>query len=458
MFVPQDSLVDFLMHYVETPLATSRFSKSQIKVVEGFARHFIDLIAEKDSSGGVDACIKEMFARIWHLDENKGLAILPNHLVDSLLRAVVDAQDWEFFEQVTSRLGGCPPVDFFMWMAEQLVSGDSQIETGLLAAALTSTTPFDRVLAAHRALPVRTAGKPYQNLLSQLIAHVSEDLDIYGSCSQVGQLLVDLLYTAQGLDTLCIELPALVEKHAAHSAFVLGVLRGFHCPAFSFLPQGLFEQLSQSFVDALDFSKLFQRAPHAWKDRGCVCAGQLSSKPASSSAIDALELAAFIFELLARKADSVVASFAFKVARGSALIPPKEFTPLWLPFLGHLIKVLEKHHVSLSTPRCRHLFATVLESFVARCVGALPRKWAPQVLAVYCVPACRICSLFTRFLRSSVSAASFTSVSRSEADHINRLAQYATAWRCHFKAEGEGFVVTKVEEVDAQADPMWMEG
>ncbi|KAK4127019.1 hypothetical protein N657DRAFT_703529 [Parathielavia appendiculata] len=87
------------------------------------------------------------------------------------------------------------------------------------------------------------------------------------------------------------------------------------------------------------------------------------------------------------------------------------------------------------------------ESYVARCVGALPHKWAPQDL-----------QLVQPLPQKQPLGCLLPSVSQSEADHINtRLARYAyTACRCHFKAHGEGFIVTKLEEVDAQADATWM--
>jgi hypothetical protein len=269
------------------------------------------------------------------------------------------------------------------------------------------------------------------------------------------------MYVSVEIRATC-RLPPLVERHAAHPAFVLGVLNGLHCPtsdrpAFSSLPQGLFERLSQTLVDALDVSKLFQRAPHAWHGRGCVCAGTLSSKPASSGAVDALQLAHIISELLARNADSILGRLALKIVANVELIPPREFTSLWLPFLAHLVKVLQKHRVPLSTPRYRHLFAAILETYLARCVGELPRKWNPKVRALFCM--CRICNLFNRFLRSTVSAASFTSLSPAEVDYVNtHLGHYAyTYCRCYFDMQDGVLTVTKLEEVDAKSSPVCME-
>jgi hypothetical protein len=257
-------------------------------------------------------------------------------------------------------------------------------------------------------------------------------------------------------------LPPLVEKHAAHPAFVLGILNGLSYstsdrPALSSLPPGLFEQLSQTFVNGLDISKLFQRAPHAWQGRGCVCAGTLSSKPASSGAVDALQLADIISELLARNADSVLRRFALKIAADAGLIPPREFTSLWLPFLGHLIKVLQKHRVPLSTPRYRHLFAAVLEAYFARCAGEMPRKWIPKVQAIFCM--CRICKLFNCFLRSNVQAASFISLSPSERDYAYaHLGDYTyTNCRCYFTIQDGVLTVTKMQEIDPRHGPAWQE-
>jgi hypothetical protein len=44
-------------------------------------------------------------------------------VVQTVLQAVLHAQDWPFFEQVASRLGGQPPVPFLQWVVQEVDSG-----------------------------------------------------------------------------------------------------------------------------------------------------------------------------------------------------------------------------------------------------------------------------------------------------------------------------------------------
>jgi hypothetical protein len=67
--------------------------------------------------------LKELCNRIWQLDEAKGLALLPDRVVQGILKAVVKAEDWEFLGEVASHLGGRPPVGFFTWVADQAAVG-----------------------------------------------------------------------------------------------------------------------------------------------------------------------------------------------------------------------------------------------------------------------------------------------------------------------------------------------
>ncbi|KAH6854693.1 hypothetical protein B0I37DRAFT_301525 [Chaetomium sp. MPI-CAGE-AT-0009] len=179
--------------------------------------------------------------------------------------------------------------------------------------------------------------------------------------------------------------------------------------------------------------------------------------PGFAGAVDASQLANIISQLLADGADSVVASFAFKVVADVGLIPRQEFTSFWIPFLGHLIKVLEEQSVPLSTSRYRHLFAAILETYLARFVGALPLTWMPKNKEVDCC--CGLCTLFRRFLINNVSAASFRSVSQWDIRHLNTyLIPHAYKNnRCVFGMEDGSLVVRKAEEVDVQSRKSWMD-
>lgn len=225
----------------------------------------------------------------------------------------------------------------------------------------------------------------------------------------------------------------IVEQNAAHVSFVLGVVGGIPPPPPS-NPKGLVAQLGQRLIDTLAVSSLSQRAPCELEQaHTCMCDGP--PEPWSAGAVDALELADFVSTLLDNGAESVVASLTTKITADVGLIPPPEFTTLWLPFLRHLINVLERHGVPLSTPQYHDLFAAVLETYLDRCVGPRPFTWAPKFRKVHCL--CKTCSLFNRFLRSNVIQVSFGAASRSDMHHINQqLVRYAyKSYRCRFNIE-----------------------
>ncbi|KAK4236409.1 hypothetical protein C8A03DRAFT_35684 [Achaetomium macrosporum] len=153
---------------------------------------------------------------------------------------------------------------------------------------------------------------------------------------------------------------------------------------------------------------------------------------------------------------SVVTRFAFKIAADAALIKPEDFASFWLPFLGHLLEVHEKRGIPLPTARYRHLFAAILEAYLARCVGSLPSvKWDPKFRKVFC--ACMICQLFNCFLKSSATAASFTSATPSDIYHIKKcLVPYGyKSHRCRFTMEDGVMVVRKCEEADEKSRQIW---
>ncbi|AEO54503.1 hypothetical protein MYCTH_2123398 [Thermothelomyces thermophilus ATCC 42464] len=168
-------------------------------------------------------------------------------------------------------------------------------------------------------------------------------------------------------------------------------------------------------------------------------------------------LAVTVSQLLANGAESVVASLACKIVADVALIPRQEFPSLWLPFLGHLLRILEERKAPLSAPRYRHLFAAILETYLARCVGPFPFEWTPKLRRTHC--RCTICNLFTRFLSSSVSVASFSWLSYEAVGHINATLIHS-AWhqyRCQFRVEDGMLVVRKLYEVDPNIRKCWTE-
>jgi hypothetical protein len=92
-------------------------------VIEQFLGFLAARITDKESRHRFLGPFRELCSRVWRLDQAKGLALLPKSRVSEMLRAMVDAQDWAFLDQATSRLGGYPPVPFFKWVADEVVAG-----------------------------------------------------------------------------------------------------------------------------------------------------------------------------------------------------------------------------------------------------------------------------------------------------------------------------------------------
>lgn len=209
-------------------------------------------------------------------------------------------------------------------------------------------------------------------------------------------------------------------------------------------------------IDALDVSKL-SSAPSRSREPICACSNSLSRNSTFSNTVAASQLAISVSNFLAEELhDSVFARFALKVVGSAALIPLREFVRLWLPFLGRLVKALEEKPTPLSSPRYHHLFAGIIEAYLTRCVGSPPMKWAPDFRSLPC--RCRICILVNRFLASSASAATFTSVSEQEVQHINAyLLCLEVRISCKFTVENGQVVVRKQEKIDSQAWSKWIE-
>lgn len=127
MLVPRDSLVDFVMQYAEASDTSSTPFFHETSRVVWFVKCFIARISEQAIGEQFLPVLRELCARIWQLDQARGLALLPKSVVLSLLKAVTRAQDLKFLEQATSRLGGCPPLKFFEWIFQKVASGGLQL-------------------------------------------------------------------------------------------------------------------------------------------------------------------------------------------------------------------------------------------------------------------------------------------------------------------------------------------
>ncbi|KAL2136148.1 hypothetical protein VTI74DRAFT_5201 [Chaetomium olivicolor] len=466
LLVARDSLVDFLTRYAEVPVTSPRPYSLDLQQLDRFLRYLCPLMPDDTKRDRLLPAFKDLCTRVWQVDEAKGLTVLQSTTMYEVLLAVVKAQEYDFLEQITARLGGSPPPGFFKWVTDEVVSGRlplQSVEKSLLAAALTSTSTFDSCQILRQMLPLRDAQSRGEQLLQQLLLAILDDKDMGGTCSRAGESLAEFTCSLLGPEALTSKLLPVVERNATHTSFCLGVVNGIRHvrtkhPSQNPVLGGLFKQLAKRIVDSLVVSKLFQRGPHTWdpwKSKGCDCVRTLFASSDASGAVDSAELADFASDMLTERADGLLGCFILRIVADAGSFKPPQFTSLWLPFLRHLIRVLGKHCVPLSSPRYRHLFTAIMDAYLARCVGTLQREWTPKFREVYCM--CRICRLFNLFLKSSVSAATFTSLSPSDMHHIKRyLVPYGhKSYRCQFTLAADSVIVWKEEEVDYNSYEVW---
>ncbi|GAB1311472.1 hypothetical protein MFIFM68171_01682 [Madurella fahalii] len=456
MLIPRDSVVDSLVE-CEVPSALTCRYCLQTTGVQRLVGYFTARISEPANRDRLLPVFREFCTKVWELDETRGLAVFPSDVVEGLLKALVLAQDWEFFDQALSKLGSYHLPTFFEWVADQVEAGllaVRDIGTRLAATGLSSPIKF---------LRLRPPGNGTQLLLRQLAISALDGVGMQAGTVQDGQHLSELVYVVLGPEAVTLTLLPLVEKNPVlHTSFALGVFDGlrqvptFH-PSSPSVSRALLARFVRLFVDSLDVSKLCKPSPVS-PTGGCRCC-HLMPQPVHPGSVDATQLSSFVSGILAERIDDrILAVLALKIVRDVGLIKPREFAAFWLPFLRELLRILEENHVCLSAARYHHLFTAILEKYLDRCVGPPPVHWIPECQCVPC--ACRLCSLVNRFLRSSVRAASISLASDTEILHLNSwlLPHYANVIRCEFTVENGVVIIEKLMTiVQGPSFDLWTE-
>ncbi|KAH6628067.1 hypothetical protein F5144DRAFT_493512 [Chaetomium tenue] len=176
MLAPRDSVVDFLMQYTSIP-STSALCFSRDALLDSFANYFRARIAESSNRDRLLPVFKELCARIWQLDEAKGLFVLSRPILHDLLVEVVNLKDWDFLEEIARHLGG-RPLSIFTWSTDQVASGSG---------------PLLKVEKRHSSPHSATSENEPKEISRRLIGSFPEAFDTKGSCSYIGRFVVDML-------------------------------------------------------------------------------------------------------------------------------------------------------------------------------------------------------------------------------------------------------------------------
>jgi hypothetical protein len=130
----------------------------------------------------------------------------------------------------------------------------------------------------------------------------------------------------------------------------------------------------------------------------------------------------FAFTLeLSTELDNLTVQFISKVVIQADRLPRNELFTMWLPFLRSVIPILEKNHVSLTTPAYQKFFSTLILSVPDRYLGpepAKPANWSVPGLSCNCGD----CQRVTAFLAYPTQMSGKFPMNKERRHHIhNRL-------------------------------------
>ncbi|KAK0671453.1 hypothetical protein QBC41DRAFT_219425, partial [Cercophora samala] len=454
VLVARDSVADFLMEAGDGPsILTNRYHLEQ-KTVQKLACWYIDTKKPPNRPWNFPVrnmpVFRDICAKVWDLDKNKGLAILPHHYVDRILKAILEAKDFEFFEKAAAQTWGRVSSSFFYWLAGMVKLGNltvKDIEKGVTATISTYQDAHHRCQAI--AAFVELGDDDSKSLLQQLTMRALEAVDTHAPGTRDGEGLVSVVGVVLGPDAIRDRLGPVVERHIKQAPFVLGVLNGLrqlreHLPARFDIHTTYYTRLATQMIDALDICNLFYSPLEPEEEISSKLVDFTQPKPVPSGAVDADRLSEFVFSLVEDKAhNSLLRSLAFKVAAGAGAIRIKQFSLLWFPFL----RKLSVRHTSFLAPRYQHMFAVILEAHFARCVGSISADswaWRPNCPAVICP--CRLCGIMKLFFESPTKAIRIeVPLHPLEVQHANEF--YLTSTydtHCHFTWENGSLVAVKL--------------
>ncbi|KAK3694148.1 hypothetical protein B0T22DRAFT_62816 [Podospora appendiculata] len=427
VLVPCDSVAEFLMTAVDTP--TAALAESPCRANGGLhdiIRYYADQCLASTSWDHLLPVFKEICTKTWQMNPTERLAGLPPTLVQSILQASLHARDWDFFEQTASHICNKLPLTFFQWARAEVKAGRlafCDVGKGMMTAAVSYADAHRKCLAVLSLVDSQDDAVAQEGA-RQAAATICGMSHPKPLGERDGRMLVEMASVVLGLECLVSTgFVPVVEINSAQVPFMFGVIRELRMSEYrtdsqSTITRSLLQKLARQTISALDVSRLpsinKSTVSHRLKQGvasvlvGPVASPRLASQAPLEATTEAQHIADFIDCLLAEKMDDILTlQSAFKIVGGAELINKREFVLFGYPSFACFRVFSKKHGVPLSTPRYRHIFAAILDSYILKLVGREPaRDLIPPAgqppLSSFCSSYCgySICQYASRFLAS----------------------------------------------------------
>ncbi|KAK3336292.1 hypothetical protein B0T19DRAFT_409086 [Cercophora scortea] len=393
VLVPCDSVAEFLMTAVDASAAAPTESPAQDNGgLHDVIRYYADQCLASTNWDYLLPVFKEICTKTWEMGPTEGLAGLPPTLIQSILQASLHTRDWALFERAASHVGHKLPLTFFQWARAEVKAGRltfRDIEKGMMTAVVSYADAY------HKSLALMCLVHPEDDEEAQTWARRAATTICGMSHSQPlgerdGRMLVNMASVVIGLESFVSNFAPAVEINSAQVPFMFGVISELRKSEYrtdgqATITRSLLQKLARQTVKAIDISQLRSFNKHAASQRlkqsvpnpyaGRVTPSRLPSPALLEATTEPKHIADFIDCLLTEKMnDTLTLQLAFKIVSQAELIDKRDFVPLWLPFLRLLPDILKRHGIPLSTPRYRHIFAAILDSYILKSVGREPPR------------------------------------------------------------------------------------
>ena len=123
VLIPLDSVADFLIRGTEeAPVQLTSTYCLERRELQVIVDYYTKAVAAPRGERLVPI-FRDVCAKAWSLNQTAGLAIFPHAVVERILKEILRARDFGFFEQAAAKVGGRVPSSFFRWVAGEIQAG-----------------------------------------------------------------------------------------------------------------------------------------------------------------------------------------------------------------------------------------------------------------------------------------------------------------------------------------------